>query len=60
MTAVETFAKTGYGDVKKLINVDEQYRLRVGDWRVRFAINTEIVILDVLHVLPRGEAYKDL
>jgi mRNA-degrading endonuclease RelE of RelBE toxin-antitoxin system len=36
--AVERFAGTGAGNVKRLQGVDPpEYRLRVGDWRVRFA-----------------------
>ncbi|GMA66265.1 type II toxin-antitoxin system RelE/ParE family toxin (plasmid) [Alicyclobacillus fastidiosus] len=58
VNAVEMFAHTGHGDVKKLTNAGGQYRLRVGDWRVRFTVDTEVRILGVLRVLPRGEAYK--
>lgn len=32
------------------------YRLRVGDYRVRF--NENDVVIDILRVLPRGEVYK--
>lgn len=57
--AVHRLAETGHGDVKKLQGVENEWRLRVGDWRVRFAINSsgKIVILFVLRVLPRGSAY---
>lgn len=44
------------GDVTRLAGSDE-YRLRVGDWRVRFRRDTEIIY--VLRVLPRGRAYRD-
>lgn len=33
-------------------------RLRVGDWRVRFARDDERPLLHVLRVLPRGKAYR--
>ncbi len=57
--AVETFAQTGYGDVKLLTASGGVYRLRVGDWRVRFRIQDgEIQIMLIQAVLPRGEAYK--
>jgi mRNA interferase RelE/StbE len=56
--AVDTFAATGRGDVKKLTNEGGEYRLRVGDWRVRFTVDHEVKVLSVLRVLPRGEAYK--
>lgn len=32
------------------------YRLRVGDYRVRF--NENNTVIDILRVLPRGEVYK--
>lgn len=46
------------GDVVKLANVDE-WRLRVGDWRVRFQRNAESGVVYVMRVLPRGRAYRD-
>ena len=45
MTAINAFAKTGHGDVKKLTDADEEYRLRVGDWRVRFTLDDGVKIL---------------
>ena len=57
--AIEVFADTGRGDVKRLTNADGAYRLRVGEWRVRFRlVHTEIQIMLIQAVLPRGEAYK--
>ena len=46
------------GDVVRLVNSDE-WRLRVGDWRVRFQRDPETGIVNVLRVLPRGRAYRD-
>ena len=43
------------GDVKKLKGFLNAYRLRVGDWRVLFDMDVEIIITDIL---PRGDAYK--
>lgn len=57
--SIEVFAETGRGDVKRLTNADGVYRLRVGEWRVRFRlVRTEIQIMLIQAVLPRGEAYK--
>jgi mRNA interferase RelE/StbE len=59
LEAIEHFARTGEGDVIRLVNVvPPEYRLRVGDWRVRFALDKEHSLLDVLRVLPRGKAYR--
>jgi mRNA interferase RelE/StbE len=57
--AVEQFCQTGHGDVVRLVQVTPpEYRLRVGDWRVRFARDEERRVLYVLRVLPRGKAYR--
>ena len=45
------------GDVVKLAG-GEEWRLRVGDWRVRFARDDSGTII-VTRVLPRGRVYRD-
>jgi mRNA-degrading endonuclease RelE of RelBE toxin-antitoxin system len=35
-----------------------EWRLRVGDWRVRFTFDDEQRVIVVLRVLPRGRAYR--
>lgn len=52
------FPDTGQGDVKKLKDVDDRWRLRVGDWRVPFTFAPDHDVLLVLRVLPRGTAYR--
>ena len=55
--AVERFADTGAGNVKQLQGIDPpEYRLRVGDHRVRFHMDDETV--QVLRVRNRREAYR--
>jgi mRNA interferase RelE/StbE len=55
--AVERFADTGAGNVKRLQGSDPpEYRLRVGDYRVRFHLEDET--LQVLCVRNRREAYR--
>lgn len=44
------------GDVKRLRGSDE-YRLRVGDWRVRFERGDRERTVVIVRVLPRGRAY---
>lgn len=46
------------GDVKALKGRDE-YRLRVGDWRVRFRVHPSRRVVEIIRVLPRGRAYRD-
>jgi mRNA interferase RelE/StbE len=55
--AVERFAETGAGSVKKLQGIDPpEYRLRVGDYRVRFELAGDTV--RILRVRNRREAYR--
>ena len=54
-TAIE---KLPDGDVKKLKGLQNDYRLRVGNLRVLFSIENDIIIIK--DVLPRGQAYKRL
>lgn len=44
-------------DVRKLSGADE-YRLRAGEWRVRFQRNGGKNEILVLRILPRGRAYE--
>jgi mRNA-degrading endonuclease RelE of RelBE toxin-antitoxin system len=37
----------------------EEWRLRVGDWRVRMRFVAAHRTVVVLRVLPRGRAYRD-
>ncbi len=53
----ERLAETGNGNVKKLQGIDPpEFRLRVGDYRVRF--HNDGVTVTVLRVLHRREAYR--
>ncbi|MPZ14964.1 MAG: hypothetical protein GEU73_11175 [Chloroflexi bacterium] len=58
-TAVARLAETGQGDLLKLRGGSGGWRLRVGSWRVRLVLNDEDQTLVVLHVRPRGRAYRD-
>jgi len=55
--AVERFAETGGGDIKKLQDIDPpEFRLRIGDYRVRF--HREDDTMRILRVRNRREAYR--
>ena len=45
-------------NIKRLVNFDVSYRLRVGNYRVLFERDDIIRIIDVIDVLPRGRAYR--
>jgi mRNA-degrading endonuclease RelE of RelBE toxin-antitoxin system len=55
--AIDRFARTGVGDVKMLAGQVRQYRLRAGNWRVRFVYESPDLIR-VLHIRNRREAYR--
>lgn len=52
-TAIE---KLPFGDIKKLKGYQIDYRLRVGNFRVLFSLENDIITIK--DVLPRGQAYK--
>ena len=57
LSAVNRFASTGAGNVRALHGIHPpEFRLRVGDWRVRFHDHGEWI--DVLRVRNRREAYR--
>lgn len=56
--AVERFAETGAGDVKRLTAIDPpEFRLRSGNWRVRFYQGNET--MRVLRVRHRSKVYRE-
>lgn len=56
--AVTRLAQTGQGDITKLAG-REEWRLRVGTWRVRFRFDHDAHAIVVVRVLPRREAYRE-
>jgi len=58
--ALRRYAETGYGDITRLEAHDPpEYRLRVGDWRVRFYLTESPPTLDVLRVRHRSKIFTD-
>lgn len=58
LAALDRYARTGLGDVLHLTDIEPpEYRLRVGDWRVRFRREPAQAVLFILRVLPRDKAY---
>ncbi len=55
--ALQRFAETGEGDIRKLRGVSGDMRLRVGDYRVRFT-EEPAGTLRIHAVLNRKEAYR--
>ena len=72
IAAVGRLADSGQGDVTRLTGERDEWRLRVGDWRVRFVQQTitrqlqppgmgteEIRTIEIRRVRHRREAYRD-
>ena len=60
MAAVQTFARTGTGDVKALKGSPNELRLRAGDWRVLlWRDEGEHDKVTVTRVALRRDAYDD-
>lgn len=54
----EAIEKLPFGDVRKLTGYENEYRLRVGDLRVLFTVENDIITIN--EVQPRGQVYKRL
>lgn len=50
--------KLPFGDVKRLQGCDKYCRLRVGNFRVIYSLDSETITISA--VLPRGEVYKHI
>ena len=60
MENVETLAidpMAPNNNVKKLTS-HPGYRLRVGDWRVVYLIHEQALLIAVVRIAPRGDAYQ--
>ena len=47
----------GAGDIKPLQGTPHTYRLRVGDLRIIYGVDRQARVVNVLSILPRGDAY---
>ena len=46
------------GDIKPLTGQTNVYRLRIGNYRVIFSIQNELLIVEVMTIGNRGDIYK--
>ncbi len=58
LDALDAYAETGSGQIKKLAGTSAEWRLRVGDWRVRFSFGGPPPGILILAILPRDRAYR--
>ena len=45
---------------KRLVGHRNMYRIRVGNWRIIYVIETDRSVVVIVEIAPRGEAYRDL
>lgn len=58
--AIERMARDpGAADIKKLGARDDEWRLRVGRWRVIFTLDAAAGLITVQRVLPCDRAYRN-
>ena len=56
MPKIEALKNELAGDVKKLTNFTPEFRLRVGDYRVLFEVDSERVV--IYRIVNRKDAYQ--
>lgn len=56
LDALRGFAADNRGDIKKLAGREDEWRLRVGDWRVSFSLDGRTVT--VVSIDNRRDAYR--
>ncbi len=47
-------------DCKKLVGQPDLYRVRVGDWRIVYALEAQRLVVLVVRIAPRGAVYRNL
>ena len=43
---------------KKLVGLHDHWRIRVGDWRIVYTIQDDVLIVIIVEVTPRSGAYR--
>lgn len=57
--ALDRYVAEHHGNVRKLQGKDNEWRLRVGDWRVRYRPDFRTGVIVVLTVRHRSQAYQE-
>ena len=57
---IKSINELPFGDVKKLQGNADNYRLRVGSYRIIFCKDDKKLIILIIEIKPRGEAYNKL
>jgi len=46
------------GDIDKITGRSNQFRLRVGDFRVIYSVHNQVYVIEVITIGNRGDVYK--
>lgn len=57
---VQAIYKLPQGDVKALVGKSNVYRLRVGNYRIIYELDNDILLITVVDVGNRGQIYKQI
>jgi mRNA interferase RelE/StbE len=59
-TKLLELASNPYSDTLDIVKLRNRngYRLRVGDWRIIYEIQQEVLVIIVLKIAPRGGVYQ--
>jgi mRNA interferase RelE/StbE len=57
---IKSINQLPFGDVKKLHGNMEDYRLRVGKYRIIFTKDEKNLIINIIQIASRGEVYSKL
>ncbi len=61
LTVVESLAETLYPHgVKKIQGMEQAYRIRVGDYRIVYTVETSVLLIEIIRVRHRKEIYKKI
>lgn len=57
--AVESLSSNPYPlGIRKLIRSEHSYRMRIGDYRIIYSVYESILIIEIIRVRHRKDAYK--
>jgi mRNA interferase RelE/StbE len=57
LAALQALAADPHATQSRKLTGSDEWRIRVGDWRVRFTRDEKLRVIYVTRVLPRGRAY---
>ncbi|MEM9424564.1 MAG: type II toxin-antitoxin system RelE/ParE family toxin [Spirochaetota bacterium] len=61
ITAIEGLANNPYpASSRKLIGAEHTYRQRIGDYRIIYSIENNLLVIEIIRISHRKDVYKNL